>query len=145
MTLSKVRAYIESKIKDVDSKFKRVESPFNIDVAENIADKSYFIKYDVTSSEQMQTSIKDSIYVECQFSFKSFRHGIDKYDYAMDLVNTIRMKCINIKELVEFDDTDQNKIISCETISQNGEQLPNNNKIIIINLTLELNINQAIC
>ena len=145
MILSKVRSYIESKIKEVDRSFKAVDTPFDIDVAENNADKSYYIKYNVVSTEQLNTHVKDSIDAEVTFSFKAFRDNTNKYDDVMNLVNTIRMKCINITEIQEYSDVDQNKIMSCLSVSQIGEQLPNNNKQIIITLSLEFSVNQSIC
>lgn len=145
MILSKVRTYIENSIKSVDSKFKLIDSPFNIDVSENKFDKSYHIKYDVVSTDQYDTHVKDSITAEVTLSFKSFKDGIDKYDYAMDLVNDIRMKCISISNIESYKNTDTNMILSCNSLSQIGEQLPNNNKQIIIVLTLELSVNQSIC
>ena len=145
MILSKVRKYIAAQIKAVDSKFKEIDAPFIDSISESRIDKAYHIKYDVNGTTELQTDISDSITAEVRFYFKSFKRGVVKYDYAMDVVNSIRMKCININSLQEFSDEDQNKIVSCHPISQVGEQLGDNGEIIEIILTLDMNIYQAIC
>jgi len=145
MILSKVRKYIATQIKAIDSKFKEIDAPFIDSISESRIDKAYHIKYDVNGTEELQTDISDDITAEVKFYFKSFKRGVVKYDYAMDIVNSIRMKCININSLQEFSDEDQNKIVSCRSISQIGEQLGDNGEIIVITLMLDMTIYQAIC
>ncbi len=145
MIFSKVRKYIESNIASVDSTYKRIDSAFSVDTAESLADKSYFISYSVDAGDTYTGVQKDYINATVIFYFKQFKKGVMKFDYAMDAVNEVRTKLCSITSIAGFSGTDQNDLQSCTFVSQSGESLDDNNKVILVTLTLQLSVFQSIC
>jgi len=146
MILSKVRDYVKTQISAIDSNLVEWGSPFDSsNIPETLADRAYFIKYDVASTSESQTTISDRIDVEVQFFFKGFRDELNEYDDAMDKVNTIRIKCISISSIEAFKSTDENPIYEVISTSQLGEMLSSNERQIIITLNLVIGLNQVYC
>lgn len=143
--ISKVRDYIRQAINSVDSDLKEINQAFELDVPENLTNNSYFIKYDITSVENYQQHIQNSIALTTTFYFDALRDSITAYDDAMDTVNQITLKAISIPNIEAYSTTDDNKIISVNSISQTGESLDGNSRQIVITAEFEMGINQAIC
>ena len=146
MAISKVRDYIESTIADIDSTFKRLDSPIDAgDTAETRANKSYSIKYDLATSESDQQTIGDSVEANIQFLFKGFRNEIGVYDSSFETVDDIRLKLLNKKNIQAFASTDGNPIAAVTSNSMTGEVLETNERQILITLSVNFLIYQTIC
>lgn len=143
--ISKVRDYINQSIKSVDSDLKEIEQAFELDVPENLTNNSYYTKYDITSVENYQQHISNTVSLTTAFYFDALRDSVGAYDNAMNLVNQITLKAIGILNIEAFSNTDENKIISVNSISQIGESLEGNSRQIVITAEFEMIINQAIC
>lgn len=146
MILSKVRSYINANIAEIDSDMVEWDSPFNSDnIPETLADRAYFIKYDVTSTAENNAWIDDSITAEVKFFFKAFNSEIEAYDEAMDKVNSIRINCISLESIEAYKSLDDNPINKVFSLSQTGENLQGNERQIIITMRLEIGLTQGVC
>lgn len=146
MILSKVRDYFRGAIAAIDSDLDEWTEPFDgEEIPETLSDNTYWIKYDVVSSVEMQTDVNETINVDIKFHFKAFRDGLNAYDDAMDFVNSVRIKALSSSYLEAFKITDGNPIYKVSSISQIGEFLETNEKQIIITATFECDIIQARC
>lgn len=145
MTLSKVRDYIQQRVEAIEPKMSIIDSAFLDDISETKSDKSYFISYDITTTEQHQTHLTDVISASVTFSFKSPKSSAKDFDKYMELVNKIRLSCVNKTNIENFSDTDQNPINNCEAVSQTIEPLSTNKRQLIINLALDFTVSQVIC
>lgn len=146
MSFSNVRAYFADIINDVDPNFTEWGSPFDSDnIPESLANRAYWLKYDITNTQEVSSFIEDTINVEIKFFFKLYREENRGYDHYMNLCNTIRINSINIKNIQSFRSSTWNSLFKVMALSQTGEQLTSNDKQLIITLTFEVGINQTIC
>jgi hypothetical protein len=144
--ISKVRTYFQNIIASIDSDFKEWSSPFDTeDIPETIADKLYFIKYDVTSIEEGNTHIDNNIDVTIQFFFKTFNDRIGKYDSSMDLVNSVMLDSVNIHNIEAFKAAYDNPIYRVIASSITADSIDTNDNQLIITLELNCGILQSKC
>lgn len=146
MSLSKIRTYLKNQIATVDSNMVEWPHPFNVDtLPDSLFDDAYWIKYDVTSSDDSQVYIVDSVTVQAHFCFHSFNDHVADYDAAMDKVNNIKLEAISKSNIEAFSGTDNYPIQRVIPLSQNAIETVDNEKKIIIELNLEIQLVQTSC
>lgn len=146
MTLSKIRTYLKARIKAVDANLVEWNNSFSVDkLPDSMFDSAYWITYQVNASEESQVYFIDSIAVQMQFCFHSFNNQPSDFDTAMDKVNNIKLEAISKSNIAAFRSTDNFPIQRVIPVSQLPIEAVENEKKIIIELNLEIQLAQANC
>lgn len=144
--LSKVRTYLKNQISTVDSNLVEWPHPFTVEtLPDSMFDTAYWITYQVSGSEESQIYFMESISVQMQFCFHSFNDQVADFDAAMNKVNSIKLEAISKTNIEAFRATDNYPIQRVIPVSQVSIETVDNEKKIIIELNLEIQLAQTSC
>lgn len=101
MSFKPIRTFLENRLKEIDSEFEAIATPFNVDepAATNF-NKRYHIFYgDVGGTVSNQQTTTDTVNATTTLYFDGYRDETEALDSAMDLANAYRMRCLQAKFL----------------------------------------------
>jgi hypothetical protein len=109
MSTSQVRAYFNTRVKEVDANLRAWDDAFNLEnVPESLVDIYFHVAYnDIAVSANTDISIEDSVSVVVTLWKKGFRDPVEAYDQLVDLGLCIRLNCLQPDKIRETDNIKQ--------------------------------------
>ncbi|MDH3324066.1 MAG: hypothetical protein OEL89_00345 [Candidatus Peregrinibacteria bacterium] len=93
--MNDIRGYFDTRIAEIDSKFKPWNDGFPSDnIPSTFINKSYFLLYNINSSEFLDQSMSDNYLVNLKLFFKGGRDVQTTIDESFDLANNIRVNIV---------------------------------------------------
>lgn len=101
MSFKPIRNFLENRLKEIDSEFESIASPFNVDepAATNFNKRFHIFYGDVATTVSNQQNTQDVVNAQVTLYFDGFRDETDALDSAMDVANSYRMRCLQAKFL----------------------------------------------
>ncbi len=144
--LSKVRTYVNNRVKAVSRDFQEHLDAFN---DENIAgtrlDKAFHVAYSAPSITEVELTAEIDMSVTVQLFFRGGRDTIDTYDNAMDEAWKVLREISSRRNLNDFRATDGYPIQSASPLSVTPEPLENNDNSMVVSLEFNMTIITTIC
>jgi len=128
--MNEIRKYLIDRVAEIDTNLKPWNDGFAFDnIPSTIRDKSFFINYEITSTQRLDTAIVDLYDVNLNLFFAGKKDVQGLIDTAFNLADNIRINVIQLNKLISTN------IHAIETLSMKTIPLDNNDNSFYIEIS----------